>query len=429
MDSYYAELETLYDGAITIFTTAKSKKRTWQLRLTLPNQSGYTRRKSLKTSNKAEALKLAQDEYLKLRAKIEQDLPTEQWSWEALTKHWVQQVTNSSRYKKTTYSRFHALNRLYLHRFFTGTANVTDITAISPSLISEYWKWRLNFWNTEQAEELKTANGRTAVTYYSKTPSVGSLRREAYFIREILTHAWKLKLIPTVPRVKCPSPSIENGVSKTDTYASFEPDEYNTFVSSIDSLATSPLTVRKDVKRRLERLRFWILLISNTGIRVEECHGLRWRDISLRYDDKNDMNYTTIEITQSVSKVGKARTVIARDYDETYKRAMRWRKFCSWELEDDLIFASHNERAQPAKMLHIFKKHLIRLGLTHDNDGRRRTATSLRHFYAEMRLLNDTSIYALAKNMGTSVQMLEQHYTRAINGWNLRNQLTQNLTN
>jgi hypothetical protein len=43
-----------------------------------------------------------------------------------------------------------------------------------------------------------------------------------------------------------------------------------------------------------------------------------------------------------------------------------------------------------------------------------RTVYSLRHFYATMRLSHDTSPFLLAKQMGTSVEMLEKFYGQTI---------------
>jgi integrase len=43
-----------------------------------------------------------------------------------------------------------------------------------------------------------------------------------------------------------------------------------------------------------------------------------------------------------------------------------------------------------------------------------RTIYSLRHFYATQRLSNDASPFLLAKQMGTSVEMLEKFYGQTV---------------
>jgi len=50
--------------------------------------------------------------------------------------------------------------------------------------------------------------------------------------------------------------------------------------------------------------------------------------------------------------------------------------------------------------------------LTEDTAGQSRTLYSLRHTYATQALLRATDIHTLAKQMGTSVLMLELHYSK-----------------
>jgi site-specific recombinase XerD len=49
-------------------------------------------------------------------------------------------------------------------------------------------------------------------------------------------------------------------------------------------------------------------------------------------------------------------------------------------------------------------------GVETDREGQRRTIYSLRHTYATFRLHEGVNHYVLARNMGTSVKMLEQFY-------------------
>ena len=45
-----------------------------------------------------------------------------------------------------------------------------------------------------------------------------------------------------------------------------------------------------------------------------------------------------------------------------------------------------------------------------NSDGDRHTIYSLRHTYATFRLGENVSVYALAKNMGTGIRMIERFY-------------------
>ena len=65
--------------------------------------------------------------------------------------------------------------------------------------------------------------------------------------------------------------------------------------------------------------------------------------------------------------------------------------------------------AAPTKLHHYRGRYQF------DSHGNRRTIYSLRHTYATFRLQEGVHQYVLAKNMGTSVAMLEKHYGHTSN--------------
>lgn len=67
---------------------------------------------------------------------------------------------------------------------------------------------------------------------------------------------------------------------------------------------------------------------------------------------------------------------------------------------------------QPYEFTAIFRRALEELKLTNGTTGTARSLYSLRHTYATLELLSGTDIHTLAKQMGTSVVMLERHYSK-----------------
>jgi integrase len=57
-----------------------------------------------------------------------------------------------------------------------------------------------------------------------------------------------------------------------------------------------------------------------------------------------------------------------------------------------------------------FQRVLREAGVLYASDGKKRVPYSLRHTYATMRLSEGVSVFQLAANMGTSVEMLEDFY-------------------
>lgn len=67
---------------------------------------------------------------------------------------------------------------------------------------------------------------------------------------------------------------------------------------------------------------------------------------------------------------------------------------------------------QPYQFNAVFKRLLQAMGMEKSTAGTNRTLYSLRHTYATAELLAGTDIHTLAKQMGTSVLMLERHYSK-----------------
>ena len=57
-----------------------------------------------------------------------------------------------------------------------------------------------------------------------------------------------------------------------------------------------------------------------------------------------------------------------------------------------------------------FNSLMDEVGLSFDDEGKRRTPYSIRHTYITMRLMEGVNIYQLSSNVGTSVEMIENYY-------------------
>jgi len=76
------------------------------------------------------------------------------------------------------------------------------------------------------------------------------------------------------------------------------------------------------------------------------------------------------------------------------------------------VFA-FDDGSQPYGIEGTFRRLLAAAGLAKDmSTGQQRTLYSLRHTYATAELLAGTDIHTLARQMGTSVLMLERHYSK-----------------
>lgn len=76
-----------------------------------------------------------------------------------------------------------------------------------------------------------------------------------------------------------------------------------------------------------------------------------------------------------------------------------------------LLFRSA-QGVRPRTFEGMWGKLMRESGLAKNNSNQKRTLYSIRHTYATLELLNGTDIHTLSKQMGTSVRMLELHYSK-----------------
>lgn len=61
---------------------------------------------------------------------------------------------------------------------------------------------------------------------------------------------------------------------------------------------------------------------------------------------------------------------------------------------------------------------------THPITGQNRTLYSMRHFYITQKVLGDVPFHVIAKQCGTSIPMLEKHYSHIV-AWDKRKELSE----
>ena len=208
-------------------------------------------------------------------------------------------------------------------------------------------------------------------------------------------------------------PKMKNNGEKGVAREAFSLSEYKSLTSFMPKWATKGHTAKTREMREL--LRDYVLILVNTGMRHgTETKNLKWRDIEWITKDKEQ--YLQITVT---GKVGK-RQLIARHSTEDYLKRIQQRQSHIAHLEfDTLLKRRLNEDVFKLRngettdnLRQTFKTLMRDSGLDANRDTKqKRTLYSLRHTYAHLALLKERmDVYTLAKQMGTSVKMIEQHY-------------------
>ena len=174
------------------------------------------------------------------------------------------------------------------------------------------------------------------------------------------------------------------------------------------------------VRRSRMMLRDYVLVLANTGIRVGEARTLKWRDV--RAVGGSDERAADIVLTVD-GKTG-VREVVSRSWDikKSFKRLydLRMEELTTPEnakpeiTPESLIFC-HRDGTEIGSFKKSFRTLIKNAGVDLDSRGYARTIYSLRHTYATNSLQHSVNHYALAKNMGTSVAMLENFYGHTSN--------------
>ena len=143
--------------------------------------------------------------------------------------------------------------------------------------------------------------------------------------------------------------------------------------------------------------------MCNTGMRPPEAKNLRWRDIAIRADDQG-RNFVILHVRGK----DKFRQLVAAGNVADYLE--RIRAISKATGTDDFVFSTFD--GKPAITLYAdqIDRLLTESGLKRSSAGSLRSTYCFRHTYATFRLTEGVDVYFLAKQMGTSVQMIEAHY-------------------
>lgn len=174
---------------------------------------------------------------------------------------------------------------------------------------------------------------------------------------------------------------------------------------------------RKQQTREIrELLRDYVFVLVNTGMRHgTEAVNLKWRHIE-QFESNNGVRHLKFYVK---GKTGQ-RTLVANTTVIRYLKRIQSRfedlaVLAEEELfkVDEYVFRTRSGE-RPKDWHGSFEILMTDSGLLYDKHDQRRTLYSLRHTYATMKLLGGLEIHTLANQMGTSVAMIEQHYSHII---------------
>ena len=380
--------QSFHDGKLVLYQLENRPKQLWLCRIKVPNGNGYIYR-GTGTSDFYEARKFADDllDELRIKTKLGQSVTGPNLA------RMAEEFETHSRAKGEPTNRdlaIVAFLKTYAVPYFTKN----KITDISAKEIAKFFDWR-------------RANSKR------KAPTEATILHETSQFSTFLRWCHRRGHLDREIRLDRPK---QDGSRRPH----FDAADWRKLTRFLREWVKQGEHKSGPIHRDRVMLTSYVLILANTGVRVGEARGLRWRDVeSEPTTDPSEVNI----IVHVTGKTG-SREVVARTPEvQTYFRRI-WDLRCGemdgeTPLKDDFIFC-HRDGAP----IHSFKKGFMTLiteaGVEKDREGQRRTIYSLRHTYATFRLHEGVDHYVLARNMGTSVKMLEQFYghmsTRAMAG-------------
>ncbi len=232
------------------------------------------------------------------------------------------------------------------------------------------------------------------------------------------TSAWSRVIATAVERgyisERVPVPKLTSKGEKGKTRPAFSREEIDVLLAfMLEWQHKGRMSVEREIR---PLLRDYVEMLLYTGMRHgTEAMGVRWRD--LEWHTKDGVRYLRVWVD---GKTG-GRWLIAKHAAVDVLRRLHARQKDICELSFETTFTARvphllfrfSDGHQPHSLVGTFRRLMRDSGLLKNSEGQTRTLYSLRHTYATLELLkNSTDIHTLSKQMGNSASMIERHYSK-----------------
>jgi integrase len=379
---------------LVIFRRADVKHRNWYCRVKLPNEDRY-KTVSLKTADVDAAKERAFDQDADVRFRIKHDVPIFNHPFSKLAQDYVERQKQRVEAGEIAPHRVRVVESV-IRAQLSPYIGPTQITLVGKDRWDSYPAWRQRTWREKverEAEGLKQ-QGKAPKERPARV-SNASIRTEMEVFRSIMRFAASRKHIPEshVFRGKIPLDKVHR--------EEFTPEEYRKLHTFARGWIKKARTPRQTWYYTIAYN--FILIMCNTGMRPTEAKNLRWRDAAIR-TDKHGRKFVVL----SVRGKKKYRDLVAASNVADYLE--RVRELAKATKPDDYAFTTFEGKRAGTLYRVPIETLLTESELRVSSSGSRRSTYCFRHTYAYFRLTEGVDVYFLAKQMGTSVKMIEEHY-------------------
>ena len=373
------------DGEVVLYLRPSSK--VWQVRYKLFDRKWRcvsTRQRQLEW-----AKKVAGEIYDRARFREEEGLPQKSVRFDALANECIRvlkvEIERGIR-ANTNMDYIRAMNN-YLIPFF----GKLELTSITPQKVAEYEAWR----------NLKM----------KRIPISSTLANHSSAYNRIIDLAIQQGWVSD----KVGIPRLSRKGKKGSARPAFTQEELTKLLDYMPKWCL--MGERKNHIEMRQLLRDYVELLLTSGMRSgRESMNMIWKHIEWYSDGKTDVRYLRIWVS---GKTGGRWLIAKHRASEALNRlAQRQRVGANLdqaiEAKSDTYVFSLSTGQRPTSMHTSFELLLKDSAMRVDPiTGKNRSLYSLRHCYATLALMDgQMDMHTVAKQMGTSVGMLEQHYSK-----------------
>lgn len=390
---------SFHDGRVLLYQLAGRPQKKWLCRIKIPNGPGYIYR-GTGTSVFYEARKFADELFDELRFKIK----TGQAVTGQRIKKLISEFEASYSLEASSTNRAESICE-FLKTYAVEYFAKSSIIDLDENEVSRFFDWRRK-------------------NFKKKTPSNSTVASEVSKFQVFADWCYKRG------HIKKPI-SLNRPTVKDNRRPHFDDKDWRKLTRFLREWEKNGSTKSGPIYRDRVMLTNYVLILANTGIRVGEARTLKWSDVDTFVGDDDKDNVVLQVRGKTGSREVVARTNNVKDYLKRIwdLRVEELNKTNSTK-ETESPEASNKPTLTPSlseaifchkdgKPIHSFKKGFNALikeaKVEYDAEGQRRVIYSLRHTYATFRLHEGVNHFSLARNMGTSVKMLESFYGHTSN--------------
>jgi integrase len=316
-------------------------------------------------------------------------------------------------YSHTGYS-IHMLRgyRKSLVRYWRNYLDDVLLDNISFEHFEGYELWRRRYWRDPRRKR-ELARKRSI----KKTPSPRTISWEIGNFKRLIRWAKDRKLSSSE------IPNFKFNEGPKNSRAAFTEDQWknlvhysrsNEWLKGGKGLSINGLDKR--VSRHRSMLSEWVSLLGHSGLRPGEALKIRWQDVMWTMPSFNQ-EVAIVSVTATHSKVKKRRQALVNPSGaQALKRLFESREANIFALpkgdfskQKDFVFCDTDGSAF-SDFREGFNKLIYEADVETDNDRNKHVPYTCRHTYITFRLREGTDVYTLAKQCGTSVDMIQKYY-------------------